>query len=75
MILYYATFIPGLQTFIEQVIKERLSDVKIKKLLDGAVIFETETSYDKLNFFCFNNIFAVISIMDHADNDIKPKTA
>jgi len=66
VILYYATFIPGLQTFIAQVIKERLSDVKINKLLDGAVIFETETSYDKLNFFCFNNIFAVLGIMEQA---------
>jgi len=68
VILYYATFIPGLQTFIAQVIKERLSDVKINKLLDGAVIFETETSYDKLNFFCFNNIFAVIGIMEQAQD-------
>jgi len=66
VILYYATFIPGLQTFIAQVVKERLSDVKINKLLDGAVIFETETSYDKLNFFCFNNIFALLGIMEQA---------
>jgi len=63
---FYATFIPGLQNLIAEVIKERLSDVKIHKLLDGAVLFETETSYDKLNFFCFNNIFAVISVMEHA---------
>jgi len=50
------------------VIKERLSDVKIHKLLDGAVVFETETSYDKLNFFCFNNIFAVINIKEQANS-------
>jgi len=65
--LYYATFIPGLQNFIAEVIKERLADVAIHKLLDGAVLFETETSYDKLNFFCFNNIFAVVSVMDGAE--------
>jgi len=59
--LFYATFIPGLQNFIAEVIKERLSDVITHKLLDGAVLFETETSYDKLNFLCFNNIFAVIN--------------
>jgi len=70
---FYASFIPGLQNLIADVIKERLSDVKIHKLLDGAVLFETATGYDKLNFFCFNNIFAVISVMDHADNDVKPK--
>jgi len=68
--LFYAAFIPGLQDFIAEVIKERLSDVKLLKLLDGAVLFETETSYDKLNFLCFNNIFAVINFSEgnHAKN-------
>jgi tRNA G10 N-methylase Trm11 len=66
--LFYASFIPGLQNFIAEVIKERLADAVIHKLLDGAVIFETETSYDKLNFFCFNNIFACISIMEHIES-------
>ena len=75
MNLFYAAFIPGLQNLIADVIKERLSDVKILKLLDGAVLFETATDYDKLNFFCFNNIFAVISIMEHADNNVQPKIA
>jgi len=73
--LFYATFIPGLQNLIDEVIKERLSDVKIYKLLDGAVLFETATGYDKLNFFCFNNIFAVISVMEHGDNGEHPKSA
>jgi len=73
--LFFAPFIPGLQNLIADVIKERLSDIKIHKMLDGAVLFETATDYDKLNFFCFNNIFAVISVMEHADNDVKPKIA
>ena len=72
---FYAAFIPGLQTLIADVIRERLPDIKIHKLLDGAVLFETATDYDKLNFFCFNNIFAVISVMEHTDNDVKPKIA
>ena len=72
---FYAAFIPGLQNLIADTIKERLPDVKIHKLLDGGVLFETVTDYDKLNFFCFNNIFAVIDVMEHADNDVKPKTA
>jgi tRNA G10 N-methylase Trm11 len=72
---FYAAFIPGLQNLIADTIRERLSDVKIHKLLDGAVLFETATGYDKLNFFCFNNIFAVISVMEHADNDVKAKIA
>ena len=68
MNLYYASFIPGLQNIIADVIRERLSDVNIHKLLDGAVLFETEKSYDKLNFFCFNNIFACIDIMEHSES-------
>jgi len=67
--LFYAAFIPGLQNFIELVIKERLSDVKIHKLLDGAVLFETNTSYDKLNFFCFNNIFACIDLKEEVHTE------
>jgi predicted RNA methylase len=67
--LYYAAFIPGLQDIIAEVIQERLADVVIHRLLDGAVLFETGTSYDKLNFFCFNNIFAVISVMEHSKNN------
>jgi len=62
--LFYASFIPGLQNVIADVIKERLLDVVIHKLLDGAVIFETAVTYDKLNFFCFNNIFAMIDLFD-----------
>jgi tRNA G10 N-methylase Trm11 len=65
-LLYYASFIPGLQELIAEIVRERLPDVVIQKLLDGAVLFETDCNYDRLNFFCFNNIFAVISIMEHA---------
>ena len=61
---YYAAFVPGLQELVAQAVRERLPDVSIKKLLEGAIIFETECSYDRLNFFCFNNIFAVIDIVD-----------
>jgi tRNA G10 N-methylase Trm11 len=71
--LFYATFIPGLQNVIADVIKERLSNVKIHKLLDGAVLFETQTSYDKLNFFCFNNIFAVINKRENRKEKRKNK--
>ncbi|MDR0910898.1 MAG: methyltransferase [Spirochaetaceae bacterium] len=61
---YYASFTPGLQKVVAEIVSERLNDVRISKLLDGAIIFETEVSYDSLNFFCFNNIFALISIAD-----------
>jgi hypothetical protein len=63
--VYYATFIPGLGDIAAEIIQERLPDVVIRKLVDGAALFETACTYDKLNFFCFNNIFAVIHVMDH----------
>ena len=69
---FFAAFIPGLRDFIADVIKKRLSDAIIEKLLDGAVIFTTETTYDKLNFFCFNNIFAVIDVLE--ESQIKPQS-
>ena len=62
--LYYGSFVPGMQDVIEEVVRERLSDVSVVKLHDGAIVFETDCSYDRLNFFCFNNIFAVIDILD-----------
>lgn len=64
MFRYYASFIPGLKDVVAGVIRERLDDARIHRLLDGAVLFETACSYDRLNFFCFNNIFAVISVME-----------
>jgi hypothetical protein len=61
---YYATFAPGLEEPVEAIVKERLPGVKIQKLLEGAVIFETSTGYDRFDFCCFNNIFAVVSILE-----------
>jgi tRNA G10 N-methylase Trm11 len=63
---YYASFIPGLQEEIADVVRERLDDVIIHKLLDGAILFETSVSYDKFNFLCFNNIFACLNVMNLA---------
>jgi tRNA1(Val) A37 N6-methylase TrmN6 len=53
-----------MQKTVETIVRERLPDVKIEKLLDGAILFKTQCTYDKLNFFCFNNIFAVISVIE-----------
>ncbi|MDR2619307.1 MAG: methyltransferase [Treponema sp.] len=64
--IYYASFVPGMQETVKEIILERLRGASIVKLLDGAVVFDTPCTYDKLNFHCFNNIFMVISIMEHA---------
>jgi hypothetical protein len=62
---YYAAFVPGLQQVAADIVRARLPDVRIDRLLDGAIVFETQCTYDRLNFFCFNNIFAVISIVEN----------
>ncbi|MDR2759673.1 MAG: methyltransferase [Spirochaetaceae bacterium] len=67
--VYYASFIPGLQELVGTIVRERLEDVRIKKLLDGAIVFETHCGYDRLNFFCFNNIFLVISIIENPGSE------
>lgn len=59
---YFATFISGLQEPIESLLKCNIDDCCINLLLDGAVVFETNRSYDQLGMNCFNNIFAIINI-------------
>jgi tRNA G10 N-methylase Trm11 len=63
-LIYYGAFVPGMGEVVAGVLREGLPDVSIIKLLDGAVIFETSRPYSGLNFFCFNNIFAVIDILE-----------
>jgi predicted RNA methylase len=64
--MFYATFIPGLRLCIEEAIRKRFPDARILKSIDGAVLFETGTPYDQLNFFCFNNIFDVVGVREGA---------
>ena len=74
VMIYYASFIPGLQEIIASVLSERLDDAKIIFMFEGAVVFETSCSYDKLNFFCFNNVFAVIDTQEN-DNSFSASSA
>jgi SAM-dependent methyltransferase len=60
---YYGAFAPGLEECIAEVLGERFPDLAIPLLLSGAVVFKTALSYDRLNLFCFNNIFRVISVV------------
>jgi predicted RNA methylase len=58
---FYATFAAGLQDVLAGVVAERLGDAKIPGCMEGALVFETSCPYDQLNFYCFNNIFALIA--------------
>ncbi len=54
---YFATCISGTQDIVRGVLEERLKDLQLLRLLDGAVEFETAVPYSDLNLFCFHNIF------------------
>jgi predicted RNA methylase len=62
--VFYATFAPGLQELIAEVISNRLPGARIIELLDGAVLFKTSVPYEQLNVFCFNNVFVLISRLE-----------
>jgi 23S rRNA G2445 N2-methylase RlmL len=59
---YYASCIPGLQHTAERLVTSRLGDAVVIRSLEGALVFQTGCSYDRLNLFCFNNIFLVLDM-------------
>lgn len=61
---YFATFLSGAQELIEEILRERLRDLRLLSLLDGCVEFETEVPYSDLNLFCFHNVFRVVRRLD-----------
>jgi hypothetical protein len=63
--LYYASFVPGMEEVVEEIVRGRLPEADIRKLSEGAILFQSSCTYDRLNFFCFNNIFAVISLIEN----------
>jgi tRNA G10 N-methylase Trm11 len=58
---YFASFAAGMQLIIKNILEKQIPDVHIFQLFDGAVLFETWKTYDRLNMYCFNNIFSVIT--------------
>ncbi|MDR3138466.1 MAG: methyltransferase [Treponema sp.] len=67
--LYYASFVPGMEGVVEEIVRGRLPEAHIRKLSEGAILFQSSCTYDRLNFFCFNNIFAVISLIENPPAD------
>lgn len=57
---YLSTFISGLQEPVEFILKKYIPNVKVLNLLDGLIVYETETDAGKIGFRCFNNSFLVM---------------
>jgi predicted RNA methylase len=62
--LYYANFVSGLQGVIADALQREVKDLAIKKTLDGALLFETASPYEKLPQYYFNNLFAVKHLLE-----------
>jgi tRNA G10 N-methylase Trm11 len=61
---YFAAFTAGMQFIVKDVLEKQIDDINICQLLDGAVLFDTCITYDKLNMYCYNNIFSVITFTE-----------
>jgi len=68
---YFASFASGMQFIVKNILEKQIPDVNIQNLFDGAVLFETEKTYDRLNMYCFNNIFSVITFAEIRNGDIE----
>lgn len=58
---YFSTFVTGTQEIIEAILKKRKSRFKIKLLLDGLVVYESDYPEREIrNFRFFNNTFLLL---------------
>lgn len=62
---YLGTFISGLQDVIEKILLDKISDCKIIKKMDGAIVFSTNKDLNELNVF--NNLFIIINEQINSD--------
>jgi 16S rRNA G966 N2-methylase RsmD len=62
--LYYANFVSGLQSLVAEALKRDVKDLRLKKTLDGALVFESAYPYERLTHTCFNNLFAVLNLSE-----------
>jgi tRNA (guanine6-N2)-methyltransferase len=69
--LFFASFASGTQFIVKDILEKQIPDIEIYQLFDGAVLFNTDKPYDKLNMYCFNNIFSVIAYAENKNGDIE----
>lgn len=73
MHLYASTFISGMQDVVRAALVRRLPDVRIHRMEDGIVLFESEAPAKEVGHLRFcNNTFAVCTLCDiPADDPLK----
>jgi hypothetical protein len=62
---YYGSVIPGLQETAAAILTARLPGTRIRQRWEGALIFESPQFWDGADCFCLNNLFLIISAMEH----------
>ena len=67
--IFFASFAAGTQYIVKDILERQIRDIKIHQLFEGAVLFETAKEYDKLNMYCFNNIFSLITFAENKNPD------
>lgn len=71
---YFGTCAAGTQAIIKKLLQQQIDDINNIEIYEGAVIFSTRYTYDRLNLYCFKNLFCIIdSYEGRNDNNIIEK--
>lgn len=66
---FYSTFTTGFADVVKKTIKEQLPSIKVKQLLDGLIIYQTDYSLSKINNIrFFNNSFLLLNQIKYPKN-------
>src|SRR3989344_7078079 len=67
---YFSTFITGAQEIVKEFLAKK--EVKIKLLLDGLVVYESDYPEREIrNFHLFNNTYLLLRSFDNISPDVK----
>ncbi|NMB57116.1 hypothetical protein GYA19_04240 [Candidatus Beckwithbacteria bacterium] len=67
--LYFSTFISGFQELIKQELNKHFDDLEIELLLDGLVVYKTESSLEKIiQQPYFNNSYLLLKMFSQTQN-------
>lgn len=69
---YFSTFVSGMNDIAVDILKKIINDVRIIKIFDGAVLYETGAPFESNRLLCFNNSFAVLDFFyDNSTNSVE----
>lgn len=70
--LYFSTFISGIQNFISKIIQNYINDIEVLKILDGGILYKSNKTFQEIeNIRFFNNTFFVFNYLENFDGTIE----